>query len=116
MSAEIVSIDGDAVGHEKITTAAAVGFTAALIAPTTGAVAGKKAFAALITADVADIRFTLDGTTPVIAATDGGVGHLLLKDQSYIVRGQTNVAAFQAINNVNASGALVRATYFFRGL
>jgi hypothetical protein len=115
MAAEIVSVDGDAADHEKIATTSSIGFTSTKIAPTTGLLEGKHAFAALVTVETADIRFTLDGTTPVVTATDGGTGHLMLKDQSYVVRGHTNVAAFRCINAVASSGAIVRATYFFRG-
>jgi hypothetical protein len=99
---------GDPTGHEKLTTATAIGFTAALI--TSGA---KKARYVLISVETADIRFTLDGTTPVITATDGGVGHLLTAGQSYYVEGIPSVEQFLCINAVAASGAIVRCTPFF---
>jgi len=115
MSGALKITKGHAAYHEKITTGSAIGFTSAKIAPTTGVGAGLRAYAALITVETADIRFTLEGTTPVITATDGGVGHVLAKDQSYVIEGYDNVANFKCINAADASGAIVRATYYFLG-
>ena len=109
----VFPIDGVADQHEVITTAAAVGFTAAKILPTSGDFIGIKARAALISVETADIRFTIDGTTPVITATGGGVGHLLCNGDSYEIYGENNVSNFRCINAVNASGAKVRCTYLF---
>jgi hypothetical protein len=106
-------IIGVAVGYEGLTTATAIGFTAAKLTPTTGNFAGMHARAVIISVDVADIRMTLDGTTPVITATGGGVGHLIPYTSSIEIRGESNLKNFLCINAVNASGALVKCTFFF---
>ena len=104
---------GVAGGFETIAdTSTAIGFTAAKIAPTTGNHVGKKAKAALISVETADVRFTLDGTTPTITAGTGA-GHLLPSGGEYEIKGTANVANFKVINAVDASGAVVKCTYFF---
>jgi hypothetical protein len=94
------------------TTTDAIGFTSAKIAPTTGNHAGKVAKAAIISVETADIRFTLDGTTPTVTAGTGA-GHLLAADASYEVVGEKNVSNFRCINAVASSGAKVKCTYLF---
>ena len=108
----VFPIDGVAAYYEKIATASATGPTSAKIAPTTGNFAGVKARAALISVETADIRFTIDGTTPTTTATTG-VGHLLVTGSSWEVLGEANVANFKAINAVGSSGAVVHLTYLF---
>lgn len=114
MPAKVEALDGGAQGHEALTAITTVKtFTSTLYAPTTGAFAGRRAKAALITVETAAIRFTLDGTTPVVTATGGGVGHEMKADQSYRILGSDNIAGFQCINETNANGAVVRVTFFF---
>jgi hypothetical protein len=108
----VFPISGIAGGYESLTTATAIGFTAAKILPTTGAYIGKRARAAIISVEVAAIRFTLDGTTPSVTSGTAA-GHLLQNGDSFIIEGEMNVASFLCINAVNASGALVKCTYLF---
>lgn len=109
----VFDIVGSAVSFETLSTlTTAKGFTSTLIAPTTGDYAGKRARAALISVETADIRFTVDGTTPTITAGTAA-GHLLPMYGSFIISGESNVANFKCINAVNASGAVVKCTYLF---
>jgi len=66
----------------------------------------------LISVEVADYSFTIDGTTPTTTATSA-VGHLLPNASSYEIHGEQNVANFKCINAVGSSGALVKCTYLF---
>ncbi len=109
----VFTIDGVADQFETIgTTTSSIGFTAATILPTTGDFIGIQARAALISVETADIRFTIDGTTPTITAGTGA-GHLLSSGASFIIYGEKNVANFLCINAVASSGAKVKCTYFF---
>lgn len=108
----VFPISGIAAGYEELTTATAVGFTSTVIAPTTGDFANKKARAAIISVEVGDIRFTIDGTTPTLTAGTA-VGHLLKSGSSYEIDGEKNVENFLCINAVDASGALVKCTLLF---
>lgn len=109
---EIYSNDGKCKSYEKIgTTTSAIGFTTAKIALTTGD-SYMEAKTALVTVETAALRFTMDGTTPTVAAGTGA-GHLIEAGQSYVVRGVEAVRNFRCINNVNASGAVAHCSYFF---
>ena len=108
----VFPIPGIAGGYESLTTATAVGFTSAKIAPTTGSYVGKKARAALISIETAPIRFTLDGTTPTVTAGTAA-GHIMYPGDSFVALGENNIENFRAINEVAASGAVVKCTYFF---
>ena len=109
----VFPIDGIAAYFETIaTTTSSIGFTSALIAPTTGTFAGKKARAAIISVETADIRFTIDGTTPTVTAGTGA-GHLLPIGSSFIINGESNVENFRCINAVASSGAKVKCTLLF---
>ena len=109
----VFTIDGVAASFETIgTTTSAIGFTSSKIAPTTGNYAGYRARAAIISVETADIRFTIDGTTPTITAGTGA-GHLLQTGASFIITGESNVANFSCINAVASSGAKVKCTYMF---
>lgn len=104
---------GVAGGFETLSdTTSAIGFTAAMIAPTTGNHAGKKAKAALVSVETADVRFTIDGTTPTVTAGTGA-GHIIPSDGEYEIKGSANVANFKCINAVASSGAKVKCTFFF---
>jgi predicted tellurium resistance membrane protein TerC len=93
--------DGEARGYESIATTVAIGFTSTFY--NYSSVSGMPMKAALITVETADIRFTLDSTTPTTTASSA-VGHLITSGQNYVVR---------CINAVTASGAVVKATYFY---
>jgi len=108
----VFEIDGVPAYSESITTATAVGFTSAKIAPTTGNCAGKRAKKALVTVETADIRYTLDGTTPTITAGTAAI-HLQAFGGGFVLSGEQAIANFKCINAVASSGAIVKATYFF---
>lgn len=109
----VFPIDGVAGAFETIgTTTSSIGFTAAKIAPTTGNFANFKAKAAIISVEGADIRFTIDGTTPTVSSGTGA-GHLLVNGASFIIYGEVNVSNFRCINAVASSGAKVKCTYLF---
>jgi hypothetical protein len=105
---KVFEISGIAIGYESLTTATAVGFTASEILPTTGAYTGEKARAAIISVETADVRFTIDGTTPTVT-----IGHLLPNGSSFIITGERNVTNFRCMNAVAGSGATVKCTYLF---
>lgn len=105
---------GDCRGYEKLTTAAAIGFSENKInLPDDVGIGAARAKAVLISVETADIRFTMNGTTPVITATSGGTGHLLASGQSFIVDGYTSVRNFKCINAVADSGAIVRCSFYY---
>lgn len=108
----VFNINGVAGSYESLATAAATGPTSAKILPTTGNFTGQRARSMVISVEVADIRFTIDGTTPTLTAGTAA-GHLLPTNSSYEIHGEQNVANFKAINAVNGSGALVKCTYLF---
>lgn len=110
----VFPIDGVAGSYESLsaTLTSAVGFTAAKILPTTGNFTGMNARSALISCETADIRFTIDGTTPTTTATTAA-GHLLVKGASYEINGEQNVANFKAINAVASNGAVLKCTFLF---
>jgi len=108
----VFEISGVASGHEKLTTATAVGFTAAKILPTTGSFTGVNARSVLISVETADIRFTIDGTTPVVTGATQA-GHLLTKGSSWEVSGESDIINFKCINAVASNGAVLHCTYLF---
>jgi len=109
----VFSIEGVADQFETIgTTTSSIGFTSSKILPTTGDFAGKKARAALISVETADVRFTIDGTTPTVTSGTGA-GHLLVAGMFYELTGENNVSNFRCINAVANSGAKLKCTYLF---
>lgn len=108
----VFPIPGIAGGYETIATASSTGFTAAKILPTTGNLIGVKARAALISVETAAVRVTFDGTTPTTTAVSA-IGHIMYPGDSFVVLGEKNISNFRAINEVAASGAVVKCTYFF---
>jgi hypothetical protein len=108
----VFDLEGNGLAYEKITTAAVIGFTSTKVTLNTGTQV-LNAKAALITVEVAAIRFTVDGTTPVVTATSTGTGHLMNAGDSYVVRGTGNIQRFLCINAVASSGALVFVTYYY---
>lgn len=112
MSSNVVfALDGEALVTGTITpTTSAGGFTTAVL--NAAASNGLQCKAALITVEVADINFTLDGTAPS-AAAGTNVGHQMAASQSFIIRGWNNVRKFSCINRVASSGAIVKYTLFY---
>jgi hypothetical protein len=110
----VFPIDGVADQHERLsaTLTASVGFTSSKILPTTGDFIGLRARSALISVETADIRFTIDGTTPTTTAL-GGIGHLLQVGSSYEINGEQNIENFRCINAVASSGSILQCTYLF---
>ena len=110
----VFPIDGVADQYERLsaTLTSAVGFTSSKILPTTGDFAGMQARSALISVETADIRFTIDGTTPTTTAL-GGAGHLLPFGSSYEISGEQNISNFKCINAVASNGAVLHCTYLF---
>ena len=102
--------DGECKAYESLATTASIGFTSTYYNYSSLNYMPMKA--ALITVETADIRFTMDGTTPTTTATTA-VGHLMVSGQSYVVRGWENIRNFRCINAVASSGAVVRASYFY---
>lgn len=107
--------------HEKITTlTSATGLTSTNysidgpVGPDAKARKQLQAEEAIVTVEVADIRWTIDGTTPVVTATSNGVGHLASAGDVLTITGAENIANFKAINAVNAAGSFIRATFLFR--
>jgi hypothetical protein len=86
----------------------ALSLTSTYYAPTTGKCAGSQVFYALISVTGADVRYTMDGTTPVGATT----GHLLAAGDSIFVSGKIAIMRFKAIRDASTS-ALMAVTYFF---
>lgn len=109
MSVQVWAPDGECRGYEKLSaTTSSLGFTAAKVE-----YKGRIAKAVLISVETADIRFTMDGTTPVVTATSGGTGHLLAVGQSFVVQGTESVRNFRCINAVASSGSVVICSFFY---
>jgi len=68
--------------------------------------------AALITVEVAAIRFTTSGHLAGTLAASA-VGHVMDSGQSYVVRGWNNIKNFSAINNVNANSAVLHYSLYY---
>lgn len=117
-------VNGPATGYayEKIATTSAIGITASLIK--VGTASGndhsghtpfwRSATDAFITIETAAIRWTVDGTTPVVTATSGGTGHLANAGDVITLEGEDAIKKFRCINAVASSGALVFVTLFRR--
>lgn len=113
MIPEIYANDGVASTHETLSTiTSSTGFTSSKIAPTTGLYAGRKARMALISVEVDDMRFLLDGDDPTVT---GGAdpGTLLVSGGSYKIVGENNIENFRCINAVASNGTIVRGQFFF---
>ena len=96
--------DKAATSYEAITVAdTAIGFTATKIKPT-NATAVQGVFCSL---ETAQIRFTLDGTTPTST-----IGHLLGVGQTLTISHAGDIENFRAIRTGSTSGSL-RCTYRF---
>ncbi len=72
----------------------------------------RRAREALVTVEVDDIKWTVDGTTPTTTAVSG-VGHHSVAGDNITLQGSQAISNFRAINETNANGAILRVTYFF---
>ena len=107
------SIDGDPGEVELVsTTTAAIGFSASTYCPTSCAYAGMMAKKMLIRCEVAQVNFTLNGTTPTTAATTNK-GMTMNVGEAMIITGYSAIANFKCINYVGSSGATVKGLPFF---
>jgi len=68
--------------------------------------------AALISVEHATLTFTIDGTTPTIAA-ESNHGHQLTAESSYILDNITSIRNFRCINTAASSGSVLKVTYFY---
>lgn len=68
--------------------------------------------AALISVETATLTFTVDGTTPTIAA-ESNHGHQLTAESSYVLDNITSIRNFRCINTVASSGSVLKVTYFY---
>lgn len=67
---------------------------------------------ALISVEHATLTFTIDGTTPTIAA-ESNHGHQLTAESSYVLDNITSIRNFRCINTVASSGSVLKVTYFY---
>jgi hypothetical protein len=105
---QVFATDGEPRAHEALgTLTASIGFTS-----TYYVYGGLPMKAALLTGEDADIRFCIDGTTPVVTGA-GEKGHIMSSGQSYVIRGYEACRNFRMINAVNSNGATAKATYFY---
>lgn len=92
-----------AYGTESITVSnTAIGFTAATRNPPTG----NKPSQAVFTIETAQMRFTVDGTTPTTT-----VGFLVNIGDIVTINGEHDIKAFRAIR-VGSTDATIQPTYF----
>jgi len=93
----------DAVSYESITVgAAAIGFTAALLATQP---LPQEAYFSVEDAGTAGIRYRMDGTDPTAAE-----GHPLFDGDTFVVSGQPDLKRFRAIRTGGAN-VTIRVTY-----
>ena len=107
MPIQVNSPEGDCLAYEKLTTETAVGFTESKYR-----VKGQTAQAALITVETAAIRFTMDGTTPVVTGVSEA-GHKMDVGQSFVIRGYKSITQFKCINETASNGAKVFCSFYF---
>jgi hypothetical protein len=110
---QVFDNEGVAAQYETLTPVASTSFTSTKVCVDASGSGKVCAKAALISVETGGVRFTMEGTTPVVTATGGGVGHLLASGDSYVVRGFENVKNFKCIQAVTATGGIVRVTYFY---
>ncbi len=98
-------IPGD---YEVLTVGAApVGLSLSKVRPTAGPYARMMARAAMISSEVGDLRFRLDGGQP--SATDG---HYLVAGDALVLSGYQALQKFRAAKAADADGTL-RVTFFY---
>ena len=95
MGLGVVLITGDPIGFSgEINPVTATGLAAALVVTAEGI----QAKTALITVEVQQVRFRMDGTAPTATA-----GHVIASGGSYVVEGHAAIAGLKFIDT--ASGA-----------
>jgi len=98
----------ECLSYEKLATlTAAKGFTGAKIVS-----GNRRAKMALITVETGAVRFTMDGTTPVVTGASEA-GHILDIGQSYEILGYPAIKNFKCINEANGNNAEVFCSFFF---
>jgi hypothetical protein len=103
-----MNLELECLSYEKLSTlTAAKGFTGAKIV--SGA---RRAKVALISVEEAAIRFTMDGTTPVVTGASEA-GHLLQVGESYEILGHKSIVNFRCINAVNGNGAELFCSFYY---
>lgn len=105
---------------ERVTaTTASVGFTAAKYDAATTFLGSDTNFKVLraeevvITVETADLRWTVDGTTPTTTLVSG-LGHLASAGDVLTITGYENIKNFRAINAVANNNTAFFASFFFR--
>ena len=110
MSVTFSNGPGRAYAHEAITvdaTAGGKGFTGTVVRTWDSGTAVKTvASEVLVSAETAEMRYTVDGTT--VTST---VGHLLSIGDVVVIAGLSNIDNFRAIRTGGSSGAL-KVTFF----
>lgn len=116
---DTVSINGasPAKAHEKISTlTSSTALTAATynLAVTTNAPFDRVRTpkSALLQVETANIRWTVDGTTPTVTAGTG-IGFVAIPYQFLVIDGYENITKFRMINEVASNGATVQVSYFY---
>ena len=102
----IIDADRPALHHESLTLASTVTptvFTSAYVTAA-GQYANKECKEAFCTLETANIRYTLDGTTPSTQ-----IGHLLAANASLIIKHPADIKNFQAMKV--SSDATLKVTY-----
>lgn len=98
----------ECLSYEKLATlTTAKGFTGAKVVSS-----NRRAKMALISVETGAIRFTMDGTTPVVTGASEA-GHILDIGQSYEILGFQAIKNFLCINEANGNNAKVFCSYFF---
>jgi hypothetical protein len=98
-------IPGD---YEEVTAGVTVaGFSQDKIMPTTGPYARMSARAVLVTSEVGDIRFRIDGGVPSTT-----LGHYFTNGDTLVITGTQAIQQFRGIRCGDTDGVL-RVTYFY---
>lgn len=99
--------------YETVTTfTAAKGLTKATFWPTSGVYSGMSPKEAIVSCEVAAVNYTLDGTTPTVAAgTNAGL--LLDIGDALNLVGIESIRNFKAINRIASNGAVLKVIYFY---
>lgn len=71
-----------------------------------------KPRAALVTVEIAPIKFAMSGTNPTATSGTNFI-HQMDSGQSYVVRGYNNIRKFKCINAVASNGAIVKYSLYF---
>ena len=97
---------GTAGAHEEINPSTVKGITTTLEKPTSGTYAGKCAVAAMITVEVAPVRFRIDGENATTTS-----GHKVNAGEDITIVGGENVINFTVCDISDASDVMVTIFY-----